>query len=157
MPHRIQFLPLAMNHFIEASILLVLAVTQGFQYAVGMITEADWVKFTGPHGFLFGAIIAIGVLWNAGRIREKNESVRRDKEETAREGRHAELVATNKENAESLKALTVEAIKAQGKATYAVEKMDSNIQRLTIELADRPCQAVQFRQAPGGMPNIMKE
>ena len=156
MPHRVQFLSFAMNHTIEGLLLLSIAIVQGGQTLLGVISEADWLKFTGPHGFLFGAIIAIGVLWNSGRIREKNESARRDKEELAREARHAELVQTNKHNAESLMKLTVESILAQGKATRAVEAMDNNIQRLTHELAERPCQAPAFRP-PGAMPTTARE
>jgi hypothetical protein len=57
-------------------------------------------------------------------------------------------VATNKENADALKGLTVESIIAQGKATRAVEKMDANIQRLTVELAERPCQLSQLKPIP---------
>ena len=146
-----------MSHTIEGTLLFVLATAQGLQYLIGTITEADWLRFTGPHGFLFGAIIAIGVLWNSGRVREKNETIRRDKEELAREGRHSELVKTNKDNAESLIALTVESIKAQAKATHAVEKMDSNIQRLTVELSERPCQAAALRSVVGAMPKIINE
>ena len=137
MPHRIHFLSTAMGQTYEGLILAALALANGVSYALAVISDADWDRITGPHGFLFGAVVAIGILWNAGRVREKNESARRDKEEAAREARHAELVATNKANAESLKALTVESIKAQGKATHAIETMDRNIQRLTIEVADK--------------------
>lgn len=156
MPHRIHFLSAEISHFFEGVLLATVALIQGGQTALGVISEADWLKFTGPHGFLFGAIIAIGVLWNSGRVREKNETTRRDKEELAREARHAELVLTNKHNAESLMKLTVESILAQGKATRAVEAMDSNIQRLTHELAERPCQAPAFRP-PGAMPQLQRE
>lgn len=130
----------AINNTLEGLLLASITALNGAQYFLGMLSETDWLKITGPHGFLFGAVIAVLVLWNSGRVREKNETARREKEELAREARHAELVATNKENAESLKALTVESIKAQGKATHAVETMDRNIQRLTNELAERPCQ-----------------
>lgn len=147
MPHRIHFLSSSISGLIEGLLLVTIALANGAQYVAAVITEADWLKITGPHGFLFGAIIAILVLWNAGRVREKNETKRRDREEESREKRHAELVATNKENAESLKALTVEGIRAQAKATAAQEKateavkdMDQSIQALARELSERPCQ-----------------
>lgn len=140
MPHRVHFLSTAIGQTYEGLLLAALAIANGLSYTMAVISDSDWDRITGPHGFLFGAVIAIGILWNAGRVREKNETKRRDKEEEAREVRHAQLVATNRENAESLKALTVEAIKAQGKATHAIETMDRNIQHLTNQLADRPCQ-----------------
>jgi hypothetical protein len=154
MPHRIQFLSTAMSYTVEGILLLSLAVANGGKFLMGIIMDSDWEKITGPHAFLFGLVIAVGVLWNSGRVQEKKENVRREREEAARENRHNQLVATNKENAESLKALTVESIKAQAKATHAVETMDKNIQRLTIELGERPCQAIQFRPVPGSMPTI---
>lgn len=146
-----------MSYTVEGFILLTLAVANGGKFIAGIILDADWNKITGPHAFLFGLVIAVSVLWNSGRVQEKKENARREKEESAREKRHNELVATNKENADSLKALTVESIKAQAKATHAVETMDKNIQRLTVELADRPCQAIQFRPVPGAMPTIPRE
>jgi len=157
MPHRVQFLSTVMSHTVEGLLLASIAIANGGQFVMSLISDADWSKFRGPDGFLLGAIIAVAVLWNSGRVREKNEATRRDKEELARENRHAQLVATNKDNADSLMKLTVESILAQGKATRAVEAMDSNIQRLTHELAERPCQAVGFRQVPGAMPTPQRE
>ena len=140
MPPRIHFLSTAISNTFEGVLLASIATAHGAQYFLGLLTETDWLKITGPHGFLFGSVIAVLVLWNSGRVREKNEQLRREKEEAAREQRHNQLVATNKENAESLKALTVESIKAQAKSTHAIETMDRNIQRLTNELSERPCQ-----------------
>lgn len=155
MPHRIPFLSTAVSNLIEGLLLAAIALANGAQYIAAVFSDADWNKITGPHGFLFGAIIAIGVLWNAGRVRERNETKRRDKEEEAREKRHQELVTTNKENAESLKRLTVEGILAQAKATAAQERatvaikdMDNSIKELATELSGRPCQLKRPFETP---------
>ena len=148
MPPRIHIVSSALYHAIEGGVLGLLALTNGVQYLVGVISESDWQRITGPHAFLFGLIIAVLVLWNSGRVREANEkkrqerqeileNERREKEEKARDDRHAELVKTQRENAESLKALTVESIKAVAKSTHAIETLDRNIQRLTIATTEK--------------------
>jgi len=156
------------NTILEGILLCGLAIWKTSSAVFLAIAEHDWNRLLGPQGFTVGLIFAVVVLWSNGvldrRAKEKRDAIaqdkedqRREKEEAARENRHAQLVGTNKENAESLKVLTVESIKAQAKATHAVETMDKNIQRLTVELADRPCQAIQFRPVPGAMPTIPRE
>lgn len=107
-----------------------------YQVTAQAIDDVSWQRLTGSHGTLFVLAIGIIVLWNASRIREKKEDARRKEEDAARERRHAELVSTNKENAEGLKALTVDSIKANIRAIVAVESMDKNIQNLTIGIKE---------------------
>jgi hypothetical protein len=119
---------------------------------LAIISETDWSRITGPHGVAFVAIAAVIVLWASGIRKDKREDERRTKEENAREGRHSESIAIQKDNAEKLVALTVENIKACGHVTQAIHSMDRTIQQLTHELGDRPCQALTFRPKPGDEP-----
>ena len=157
MPHRIILANISPSNFFEGFLLYGVAIWKASATVFLSIADQDWSRLLGPQGLTVGLIFAVCVLWTNGildrKAKEKRDAIadekedeRRGKEEAARENRHAQLVATNKENAESLKALTVESIKAQAKATHAVETMDKNIQRLTIELADRPCQAKTFNK-----------
>ena len=167
MPHRIITMSIPPNTILEGILICGLALWKTSSAVFLAIADQDWSRLLGPQGFTVGLIFAVVVLWSNGildrRAKEKRDAVaqikedeRREKEESAREKRHADLVSTNKENADSLKALTVESIKAQGKATHAVETMDRNIQRLTVELSERPCQMPACKP-PGAMPNITNE
>lgn len=124
---------------IEGAILVSLATINGIKLLANLISEADWQKATGPYAFLFGLIIAVIVLWNSARIREKNENNRRAAEAIAREKHHAETIALQKENADRLMALTAESIKAHGMAVGAISSFDRTIKDLTDELSEHPC------------------
>lgn len=104
------------------------------------ITDADWQKIKGPEGALFLCVIIILTLWNSGRVRERNENLRREREEAARENRHSATLKIQKDNAEKLMELTAESIKAHGLSVGAIRSMDRTIMALTEELKERPCQ-----------------
>jgi hypothetical protein len=157
------------NTILEGILVCGLAIWKTSSAVFLAITDHDWSRLLGPQGFTVGLIFAVVVLWSNGvldrRAKEKREAAaqvkedaRREAEERAREKRHADLVTTNRDNAESLKALTVECVKAIGKNTNATEKMDRNIQLLTVELSERPCQITSgLKPIPGSMPNITRE
>lgn len=134
MPHRLQHIPFAFSSMFEG---ITLSLIASYQLLAEAIDETSWTRLTGAHGTLFVLAIGIIVLWNAARVREKKEDARRKDEGDARERQHTELVSTNKENAEGLKALTVESIKSNMKSTAAIENMDKHIQILTAEIRDR--------------------
>ena len=138
MPYR-HFLHSAAGTLIEGIILAAIAAVNGCKLIATVVSESDWQKITGPHAFLFGLIIAVIVLWNSARIREKNENNRRATEAEAREKHHAETLAIQKENSEKLMALTAESIKAHGMAIGAIKSIDRTIIALTDELSEHPC------------------
>ena len=135
-----------MNHLLEGTMIGILAVWTGTRTLASAISEGDWMKIKGPEGALFLSVVIIIVLWNAGRVREKNENTRRENEEKKRDDRHKEQLALQKDNADKLIQLNVESILAQGKATQAINSMDRTMQALTIEIKERPCQKSQTPQ-----------
>ena len=148
MPYR-HLLHSAAGTLIEGIILGVIAIGNGFKLILTIFSEADWQKITGPHAFLFGLIVAVIVLWNSARLREKNENNRRAAEAEAREKHHAETLALQKENSEKLMALTAESIKAHGMAIGAIKSMDRTILALTDELSEHPCLlGAKFKATP---------
>jgi len=144
MPYRAHLATTA-GTIIEGIFLGILAIGNGIKYMASMFSDADWQKMTGPYAFLFGLIIAVIVLWNSGRIREKNENSRRAAEAEAREKQHAETLDLQKENSQKLMDLTAESIKAHGMAVGAIKSMDRTIQSLTLEISERPCLAAKFK------------
>jgi len=138
MPHRLLDMP-PINHFIEAAILGLALGWNAFSFHLASISDEDWSKITGPNGVAFVAVMAVVVLWITRIGDAKKEDQRRAKEEESREKRHAELVATNRENAESLKALTVESMKIGIKVEHSLAEMAQQI-------AGRPCQAAIFKK-----------
>ena len=66
--------------------------------------------------------------------REEREEERRKNEDEAKERRHKELVQANDKSAESLKALTVEAIKAQMIVAAEQKTHANNVQLLSINV-----------------------
>lgn len=146
MPYRTHLATTA-GTIIEGIFLGFLAIGNGLKYLASMIQDDDWQKMTGPYAFLFGLIIAVVVLWNSGRIREKNENNRRANEAEAREKQHAETLTLQKENSQKLLDLTAESIKAHGMSVGAIKSMDRTIQNLTLELGNRPCWATK-RKSP---------
>ena len=129
----------AITHLIEGSSLMFLAILNGTVAITEAFSEADWAKLTGTNGVIFVlAIVGLG-FWGKAMKDEKN----RIKEDEAKERRHAEaleaadghfklLIEMNKQNADDLKDLTVQSIKANMKGT-------AEIAQLRHELASRPC------------------
>lgn len=123
MPHRIPFVTNALATVAEGAVLIYLSVANGWHYVASIFSDEDWNRITGPHGVAFISLAAVVVLWGNGIRRERNEERRREIEEAKREKRHAELVNLQKENAEKLTDLTVQAIITQGKAAEALRDL----------------------------------
>jgi type VI protein secretion system component VasK len=151
MPHRLIVAPLQnVLEFAVVSLGVVVATVDG------LIDDKSWERITGKSGALFVLSVVLLVVWNANRLsgkraavreeaRRKAEAADRRAEAAATEVRHKETMAMQERNAQKLMDLTVENIKAGARATHAIESMDSNIVRLTMELSDRPCQAATFK------------
>jgi len=121
-------------HAAEGIALGLLALYNGTRYVAGLISDEDWQKITGPHGVAFLAVTACIVLWLNGLRREKIEEKRRSREEAAREARHAENIAVQREAKDEVKALVVECVKSNAMVTAAITSIDKNNQRLTVEI-----------------------
>lgn len=152
MPYRTHLFTIT-GTLIEGLVLGILAIANGCKYIAAMIADDDWAKMTGPYAFLFGLIVAVVVLWNSGRVREKNENTRRAAEAEAREKQHAETLTLQKENSQKLLDLTAESIKAHGMSVGAIKSMDRTIQALTLELGDRPCWATKNKASFPRLPS----
>lgn len=163
MPHRIApFLTSHLVNVIEGAFLCVLAVFNGARMVLASIPENDWSKISGPNGVAFVAVIAVIVLW--GTFLRFQFLARKDakEREIKEDARHTETIRFHRENTDRLLGITVESIKSQGIATMAVKAMDSNIQRLTVEMMERPCMAgmqKKHRQIPEfpEMPSIANQ
>lgn len=129
--------PKLLSPIAECVTLAAVTVYQGIAYIGGIISDEDWSKITGPHGLVFVLIIGLLTLW-----------IKSQRNDVATERRHKEALSAQKENfellmemnttnADGLKALTVESIKANMRCIGAIESMDKNIQRLTVEMEDR--------------------
>lgn len=161
MPHR--FIAYTASNVCELIAFTALAFYQGGVTAVAVLTENDWGKVFGPNGVAFVSVIACIILWGTfitsqsrsrkdALAREEREEERRRLEDEARERRHLELVRTNKENADDLKGLTAEAIKAQLIAAAESKTLANNHQMLSINVHNlvevikkSPCLAVHLR------------
>lgn len=129
----------AVASFVEWFALSCIAVINGGLAITEAISEADWQKLTGQNGVVF--ILAIVGLAFWGKAVKDDKT--RTKEDEARERRHAEaleaadghfklLIEMNKKNADDLKDLTIQSIKANMRGT-------AEIAQLRQELASRPC------------------
>lgn len=152
MPHRINSMVYSFTWLGEFAFLGLAAVVSGLN---NIIDEQSWDRLTGRHGALFVMAIALLVFWNSNRLREKRDAKRqsiiesredarrkeeeilRQTENAAREDRHREAMELQRRNSDQLITLNAESIKAQAKCTHAIEAMDKNIQRLTMEISDR--------------------
>ena len=145
-----------LSFVLEGITLAGLAAWQGGQAVAVAISEQDWQKAFGPNGVAFVAVIAVVVLWGAlltfihrskkdSELRRKEELEARANEDAARERRHKEIMDLQNKNGSDLKDLTAESIKANMRGTFAVETLAKNLQALTCDLADRPCQAAAFK------------
>lgn len=156
MPHRL----LPAFQYLVLGVIDVVSI--GFIAAAGMfdstmmaITDTDWDRLIGPHGFTVGLILAVVALWATAMRRETCENKRRESEETAREKRHQDSIRMQRDNANDLKSITVESIKAQMLTASALsdlkeasEKTSISIDNLFVQLSTRPCQALTFKK-PG--------
>lgn len=145
MPHRLPLISYTFANLCEFTALVSLAVLQGVHAVVNVLTEADWQKAFGPNGVAFVSVLATIILWGTflryqgqqrkdNIAREAREDARRDKEGEARERRHNDLIASNAKNAEDLKALTVESIKAQMIVANESKAHANNAQLLSINI-----------------------
>ena len=116
---------------IEGTLIAALATTLG-----SAISEEDWLRIKGPEGALFLSVIIIVVLWNQGRIREKNENRRRDEELKATEKRHQEMLEIQQRAADKNEKLVVECILSNGKVTTAINSLDNSMKHLVNEILD---------------------
>lgn len=128
---------------------------------ISIFSDADWEKVTGPHGVAFISLLAVVVLWNQGRIRERNENRRRREEMVAREMQHDQTISLQKENAERLCALTAENIKAAGmtaaelgKMLKASESLSHEVRGLAEAVAKNPCHATTFKNMFSNFPQM---
>ena len=141
MPHRILTEPIAAAAVFTASL-------------TGWLTDKDWERLVGPWGGMLVSLCMVVVLL-------RHSAKRISKEDTERERRHQESMELqtklgerlDKQN-ESMQAVAIESIKAQAKVTGAIERLDSNAQRMTLEFRElsdglkvRPCQ-MQMRPMP---------
>lgn len=134
---RLHFLTHTFQGWIEGGVLGAIAAYQGTAAALGIISDGDWSRIVGSHGALFLAVVAVALLWSRSLLKERNEDRRRTHEEAASEARSTALLAALTDANESNKALTVESIRAQGKATEAINRMNSTIQNQTVTLCER--------------------
>jgi len=139
MPHRLQIFSGTIAHVIEGSFLSIIAVWQG----LSTITDTEFSRLTGQHGYTYALILAVIVLWTSNTFRERRD-------EKNRERRHNELMATNTANTEELKHLTAESLKVHFKSVEsavegvaAIRALSNNFTYLTEQLKKRPCQKDQ--------------
>jgi hypothetical protein len=139
MPHRIPLVTNTVSFFIELITLGLLTIWQGVETVGSIISEQDWNRITGPHGVAFIACAACMILWGSSVARDRKEDRRRRAEDEARERRHAETIKLQSDNAESLKALTVENAKTNMRVANAIHSLDQSIKTLVLqnETADR--------------------
>lgn len=150
MPHRIlSVVPYAVLGIIDAVCIGLISAAGMFDSAFLALTETDWNRLVGPHGFTVGLILAVIVLWATAMRREACETKRREAEEAARDKRHQDTIRMQRDNANDLKSITVESIKAQMITAEALKKLqesnDNNtdiIVELVGELKRRPCQKI---------------
>jgi hypothetical protein len=130
MPYRISHAPGLFN-----DALAMMAVF--FANSSAVIGGTDWGNAIGPYGGYFISLAMLGLF------------IQRDRASTkTAERRHAETIAMQKANGDQLMGLTVEGIKAQGRATVAIESVDRTLQYLSKEMGERPCQAKTFKEKP---------
>jgi hypothetical protein len=112
----------------------------------GWLSDKDWERIVGPFGGLVVSLLMLLVLirHSSARIKRDDERAAHDREE--REKCHQEAMKIQRElgkrldsQGEKLMAITVESIKAQGKATVAIESVDRTMQHLTAEWERKPC------------------
>jgi hypothetical protein len=113
----------------------------------GWLSDKDYERLIGPWGGMLVSIAMLAILLRHTASRMRKDDENRDK-------RHAESMQMqtalgerlDKQN-ERLQEIAIEGIKAQAKVAGAIERFDSNAQRLAIEfrelndsLKQRPCQ-----------------
>jgi hypothetical protein len=167
MPHRLDAFTLTLSQICELALLGVLAVWQGGAALGTAIAKEDWKEITGPNGVAYISVLACIVLWwtfvsNQKQTRKDNlereikEDARIKAEDEAKERRHTEQLAASKAAADDVKALTVEAIKAQLIAAAEIKTHAANTQMLSMNVHEllqvvkkSPCLAThQLRDAP---------
>jgi hypothetical protein len=134
MPHRFHHVPQLFN-----DALAMLAVTVA-SLSSSVFSADDWAKAIGPYGGYFISLFMLGLFIMRDKASTKQQQLDKLKTEEATERRHNETLTLQKENSAQLMAITVESIKAHGKATVAIESVDRTLQYLTGEIEKRPCQ-----------------
>jgi len=102
----------------------------------------------GPWGGMLVSLIMLAIIIRHTAARQKHQYQQAELDRQDRDRRHSEAMAMQKDNAEKLMGITVESIKASGRATLAIERVDSTLQYLTQELEKRPCQLKNLPTMP---------
>ena len=136
MPHRI-ISSIHAHDVLQGVLWSFLAAYNGAMYFIGLISDADWNRMTGPHGVAFIAVAAVIVLWANGLRKEKAEDRRRDREEQAREARNNQIIAALDQATQTNHELTVDSIRQQGLTAQAIGRMDNTIKRHHIEICEK--------------------
>jgi hypothetical protein len=125
-----------MSTIVEGTLIAALTAWTGITSLGTAISDADWLKIKGPEGALFLSVIIIVVLWNQGRIRERNEDKRREAEREATEKRHRETLEIQQRAADKNEKLVVECILSNGKVATAINSLDNSMKHLVNEILD---------------------
>jgi hypothetical protein len=131
MPHRTEIA----THLGSAFEAIVIGIIAGWKIAEAFvlgITEQDWSRLIGPHGFTVGLILAVIVLWGNGVADRLAQRKRDEAAEVRRDARHAEQLAENRKNNDDVKELQAESIKAKLAMAHALTGLRN-------ELKKRPC------------------
>jgi hypothetical protein len=107
-----------------------------FANITGFLTDKDWDRVVGPWGGMMISILAAAIML---RMYVKiQDQERKDKADRHREMMEALTgqVTKNDHLNERVMDLTAESIKAQARVVGAIERFDSNAQRLAIEVSN---------------------
>ena len=125
------------SSLLEWSTFVSLAVFHGGLAVTEAISQSDWARLTGEHGAIFVLSIVGLAFWGKSHKDDKSKI----KEDLARERRHAEALAAsdrhfgllmemNKQNADDLKDLSIQSIKANLRGTAEIALLRIEIKSL---------------------------
>jgi uncharacterized protein with von Willebrand factor type A (vWA) domain len=135
--------------------LLGLGLAAVVAFLNNLLDEQSFDRLTGRHGALFFMAVALILFWNQNRVnakrqaehliqaekredeRRKAEEAARKEENAARELRHKEAMAVQEKALAGVHALAAEGIKAQLRASGAMERVDATMKAQTNEICER--------------------
>lgn len=135
---------MSFNLMLEGFLCLLATASAGLALIFDFISDKDWEKITGEHGTMFLLLCIILVVWNNGRIREKNENKRQERSARLLDARHAETLSLQREYAESIKTIQETSVQASQQTVSAIQTLSNNLQLQTIALKDCPFRAEDF-------------